>query len=163
MIAEKVGRAVGLSVLVSCFIFVSEGFAQQEIIVTRAGASMPADGPKTQKQAEIPTLPNLPAGQSWYLRCTANSKSGGMAAVISGFGTLCASPGKEAESLTRLVDFDSGKTITLTLQPWAGGQQPKTDLLDILVTIRVVALSDSEAHRERERLSEESKQNAAGR
>jgi hypothetical protein len=157
-----VGRGTGLSLLLSCFIFAGEVFAQQEIIVTRAGASIPADGPTTQEQAVIPTLPNLPSGQGWYLRCTANSKSGGMAAVISGFDTLCVWPGKEAESLTRLVDFDSGKTITLTLQPWAAGEHANTGLLDILVTIKVVALSDSEAHRERERLSEESKQNAPG-
>jgi hypothetical protein len=162
MIAKIVGRAAGQSLLLSCFIFVGEVFGQQEIIVTRASASIPADGPKTQKQAVIPTLPNLPSGQGWYLRCRADSTSGGIAAVISGFGTLCVSPGKEARSLTRLVDFDSGKTITLTLQPWAAGQHPKTDLLDILVTIKAVALSDSEAHQERERLSEESKRNAAG-
>jgi hypothetical protein len=148
--------------LLGCCMFAGEGFAQQEIVVTQAAASMPADGPKVQKQAEIPTLPNLPSSEGWYLVCIAKSKSGGTAAEVSGFGTLLVSPGKEAESLTRLVDFDSRRLIVVTLQPWGAGQHPKSGPLDIFVSVKVVALTDSEAHQERERLSEEAKQKAPG-
>jgi hypothetical protein len=147
---------VSLSLLLCGYLFASGASTQQEIIVTRAGASMPADGPEVQKAAEIPTLPNLPAGNGWYLLFTANSKSGGMLAEVSGFGTLSVSAGKEAESLTRLVDLDSGKSIMVTLHPRAAGLGAKTGLLDISVTVKVVALTDSEARRERERLGEES-------
>ncbi len=85
-----------------------------------------------------------------------------MLAEVSGFGTLSVSAGKEAESLTRLVDLDSGKSIMVTLHPRAAGQGAKTGLLDISVTVKVVALTDSEARRERERLNEESKRNTTG-
>ena len=157
-----VREVASLSLFVACCVFTNGAFAQQEIMVTQAAASIPADGPKVQKQAQIPTLPSLPPDKGWYLLCTAESKTGGTAAEISGFGTLCVTAGKEARSLTRLVDFDSGKSLIVTLQPWAAGQHSKAGLFDIFVSVKVVALTDSEAHEERERLSQESKRNAPG-